>query len=117
MRNLCLFRSYYILCFFSLSLSSPQKTEKFLPSYETVSFAVKSVFDEFNWTEAVILATGKRWILLKCLNVGVCEALNQLEPLCAQRDDYFQPANLQRVEQSLSRKVIVEEQKSADCAD
>lgn len=100
-----------------LSLSSPQKTEKFLPSYETVSFAVKSVFDEFNWTEAVILATGKRWILLKCLNVGVCEAPNQLEQLCAQRDDYFQPANLQRVEQSLSRKVIVEEQKSADCAD
>jgi hypothetical protein len=36
-----------------------QKTENFLPSYETVSFAVKSVFQEFNWTEAVILATGE----------------------------------------------------------
>lgn len=36
-----------------------QKTEKFLPSYETVSFAVKNVFQEFNWTEAVILATGE----------------------------------------------------------
>lgn len=36
-----------------------QKTEKFLPSFETVSFAVKNVFREFNWTEAVILATGK----------------------------------------------------------
>lgn len=59
MRNLCLFRAYYVLCFLFLSLSSLQKTEQFLPSYETVSFAVKSVFEEFNWTEAVILATGK----------------------------------------------------------
>lgn len=44
---------------FFFPLSSLQKTEQFLPSYETVSFAVKSVFEEFNWTEAVILATGK----------------------------------------------------------
>lgn len=59
MRNLCLFHSYYIFMLVFFLSSPPQKTEKFLPSYETVSFAVKSVFEEFNWTEAVILATGK----------------------------------------------------------
>ena len=32
---------------------------KSLPSYETVSFAVKSISQEFNWTEAVIFAAGK----------------------------------------------------------
>lgn len=47
------------ITFYAFPLSL-QKTEKFLPSYETVSFAVKNVFEEFNWTEAVILATGKR---------------------------------------------------------
>ena len=36
-----------------------QKTEKFLPSYEILSFAVKGAFQEFNWTSAEILATGK----------------------------------------------------------
>lgn len=39
-----------------------QKTEKFLPSYETISFAIKSTAQEFNWTEAIIFATG----MLKC---------------------------------------------------
>uniref|UniRef100_A0A499FT77 Guanylate cyclase n=1 Tax=Anopheles arabiensis TaxID=7173 RepID=A0A499FT77_ANOAR len=32
-------------------------TEKFIPSYETVSFAVKSIAQQLNWTEAVLLAT------------------------------------------------------------
>ncbi|XP_058056050.1 uncharacterized protein LOC131207454 [Anopheles bellator] len=34
-----------------------QKTEKFVPSYETVSFAVKSIAQQLNWTEATLLAT------------------------------------------------------------
>ncbi|XP_050090753.1 uncharacterized protein LOC126574537 [Anopheles aquasalis] len=34
-----------------------QKTEKFIPSYETVSFAVKSIAQQLNWTEAILLAT------------------------------------------------------------
>lgn len=45
--------------FFRVLFLLLQKTEKFLPSYETVSLAVKSVFQEFNWTSAEILATGK----------------------------------------------------------
>ncbi|XP_052889070.1 uncharacterized protein LOC128297467 [Anopheles moucheti] len=32
-------------------------TEKFIPSYETVSFAVKSIAQQLNWTEAILLAT------------------------------------------------------------
>ncbi|XP_049284284.1 uncharacterized protein LOC125764274 [Anopheles funestus] len=32
-------------------------TEKFIPSYETVSYAVKSIAQQLNWTEAVLLAT------------------------------------------------------------
>ena len=44
---------------FTLSLFPLQATEKFIPSYETVSFAVKSIAQQLNWTEAVLLATGK----------------------------------------------------------
>uniref|UniRef100_A0A182Y4P0 guanylate cyclase n=1 Tax=Anopheles stephensi TaxID=30069 RepID=A0A182Y4P0_ANOST len=32
-------------------------TVKFIPSYETVSFAVKSIAQQLNWTEAILLAT------------------------------------------------------------
>lgn len=50
---------FMFLYFLLLVHSFLQKTKNFLPSYETVSFAVKSVFQEFNWTSAEILATGK----------------------------------------------------------
>ncbi|XP_058817392.1 uncharacterized protein LOC131680700 [Topomyia yanbarensis] len=33
-----------------------KKTEKFVPSFETVSFAVKSISQQFNWTEAILFA-------------------------------------------------------------
>lgn len=37
-----------------------QEQESSLPSHETVSFAVKSISQEFNWTEAVVFVAGKR---------------------------------------------------------
>ncbi|XP_058454547.1 uncharacterized protein LOC131432350 isoform X2 [Malaya genurostris] len=40
-----------------------KKTEKFVPSFETVSFAVKSISQQFNWTEAILFAADANWAL------------------------------------------------------
>ncbi|XP_055549129.1 uncharacterized protein LOC129732346 [Wyeomyia smithii] len=40
-----------------------KQTEKFIPSFETVSFAVKSISQQFNWTEAILFATDTNWAL------------------------------------------------------
>ncbi|XP_053691117.1 uncharacterized protein LOC128739646 [Sabethes cyaneus] len=40
-----------------------KQTEKFIPSFETVSFAVKSISQQFNWTEAVLFTTDTNWAL------------------------------------------------------
>ncbi|XP_065094305.1 uncharacterized protein LOC135714821 [Ochlerotatus camptorhynchus] len=40
-----------------------QQTEKFVPSFATVSFAVKSISQQFNWTEAILFAADSNWAL------------------------------------------------------
>lgn len=47
---------------------SLQKTQKYLPSYETVSYAVKSVSQQFGWKEAVLFAAGELQIKLFLLS-------------------------------------------------
>lgn len=51
---------------FSITLISffKQKAQRYLPSYETISFAVKSVAKQFEWKEAVLFASGKCFISL-----------------------------------------------------
>ncbi|XP_037038134.1 uncharacterized protein LOC119075714 isoform X2 [Bradysia coprophila] len=36
-------------------------TERYLPSYETISYAVKSISMKFNWTDATIFANDEEW--------------------------------------------------------
>ncbi|XP_063708957.1 uncharacterized protein LOC134837507 [Culicoides brevitarsis] len=38
-----------------------KKTQKYLPSFETVSYAVKSVSQQFGWKEAVLFAAEPNW--------------------------------------------------------
>lgn len=33
-----------------------QKSERYLPSFQTISYAIKSISQKFNWTEAIIFA-------------------------------------------------------------
>ncbi|XP_055605220.1 uncharacterized protein LOC129753421 [Uranotaenia lowii] len=40
-----------------------KQTEKFVPSFETVSMAVRSISQQFNWTEAILYAADTNWAL------------------------------------------------------
>lgn len=59
----------------SLYLQTPQNA---LPSYETISFAVKSISQEFNWTEAVIFVAGKLSVC-KIILVGTRRGTNAIK--------------------------------------
>ncbi|XP_059611066.1 uncharacterized protein LOC132257996 [Phlebotomus argentipes] len=46
-------------------------TENFLPSYEIISFVVKSISQELNWTEAVIFASETNWGLPLAISANI----------------------------------------------
>ncbi|XP_055676626.1 uncharacterized protein LOC129785955 [Lutzomyia longipalpis] len=46
-------------------------TEKFLPSFEIISFVVRSISEELNWTEAVIFATETNWGLPLAISANI----------------------------------------------
>lgn len=51
--------NHYSHLFLFLFYSLQKTTNYYLPSYETISFAIKSLSQKFNWSEAIIFASGK----------------------------------------------------------
>ncbi|XP_053671502.1 uncharacterized protein LOC128721742 [Anopheles nili] len=73
-------------------------TEKFIPSYETVSFAVKSIAQQLNWTEAILLATDSN----HALSLALARSLHI--PYTIAEDDSSVPASF---DDSSGKVVIV----------
>ncbi|GAB0090530.1 hypothetical protein DMENIID0001_052670 [Sergentomyia squamirostris] len=48
-----------------------KRTGKFLPSFEILSYVVKSISQELNWTEAVIFATETNWGLPLAISANI----------------------------------------------
>lgn len=52
----CSYFEFFIMFLFDISFVYIQKSERHLPSFETIAYAVKSISQKFNWTEAIIFA-------------------------------------------------------------